>query len=115
MLVIGEKLQEVILDFLNKPYVNVTSSRTTNTLYTNNKDYPMQIYISLEFVRDGGYRQANIVVNGTSIGTEYLQGEGYANFRDIRTVHLIVPPGGTYEITTPASSGQVNIFRWSET
>ena len=113
MLKIGEELKELLYEFLTKPYIYLTNSRQLDTTYTNNKDYPIQVMVTLDFKASTLYRQINIYLDNTLIGAEYMSAQG--THRDIRSVYFIVPPQSTYRLETPSSSGEVGIYRWYET
>ncbi len=115
MIKIGDELMETMTAYLYKPYQNVKSSRQFNTIYTNNKNYPMQVLVTIDFKPSTTYRQIDIIVDNNTIGSEYLSGSSLTNYRDIRNFCFTVLPGQTYELRMPSSSGEVEIYNWQET
>ena len=115
MIKIGDELMEAMTSYLYKPYQNVKSSRQLNTVYTNNKNYPIQVLVTIDFKASTTYRQIDIKVDNNIVGTEYLSGSSLTNYRDIRNFCFTVLPGQTYELKLPASSGEVDVYHWYET
>jgi len=115
MLKIGDELMETMTSYLYKPYQNVKSSRQLNTVYTNNKNYPIQVLVTIDFKASTTWREIDIIVDNNTVGTEYLSGNSLTNYRDIRSICFTVLPGQTYELWRPASSGEVDVYYWFET
>lgn len=109
MLKIGDELMEAMTSYLYKPFIRVTSSRKLDTVYTNNKNYPIQVNISVNFPANTAYRQANLYIDGTHVGAIF----SFSPDRNIVNYHFIVAPGQSYEIVDP--SGRCSIYIWAET
>ncbi len=107
------KIGEEVLNAVFKAPVPVTSERDFNTVYTNNKNYPIQVIITLNYLASTSLQQTGVFVNGERIMLEYSASSSTEKNRDMRTVSFTVPIGATYELV-PGGTGEQNIFRWCE-
>ena len=91
--------------FAGGNWVDVTSSRSMGTIYTNSESRPIFIMAAIAN-NTGGSVSFYFYINGTQMSVATgLAGMTY-------TISAIVPPGATYEIGS--ASGGVTIQKWSE-
>lgn len=81
---------------------SVKGSKNPNTKYTNSAQKPIVVYIGGDFP---SYGSVYIFVNG--VATCGLSTDKYFGFN----ASAIIPPGGTYEVTT---TGGFNLVLWAE-
>ena len=109
----AELLKKVSIG-IGQSWQNLTTSRSSNTTYTNNTGKPIQIKITGTRQAVVGYIIFSLVVNGlTSVNTAVSSAGVYA----YTTQTAIIPDGGTYLVTTTSDVGNnltADLYAWHE-
>jgi hypothetical protein len=91
--------------------VDVTSSRAIGTTYTNSGAAPLYVSGYVATGVGGDDSQVNCIVNGIKVWSNQANAT-VVGFHDAFT--CMVPPSGTYEITTEGSETGFSLGLWSE-
>ena len=94
------------LGMTGENWVDMLSSRSLDTNYTNNEDYP--IMVSIRTLDAGPTQQAILYINDQTIVRDAPNGEGKCD------VQGIIPPGSTYRIQITTDGGYGALSSWWE-